>query len=143
MTRAVVTILFIVIVIGYAVSRFQGGDQLAAAAITPDFPAETHQQIVADAINDVSLANMRWRKAGFGVVAYVTATIKNNHSTSVHDIELTCDFYGPSGTVINENSATVYETIPAYKTKTLHEVSLGFIDQQVTNAGCRIGDLKF
>ena len=66
------------------------------------------------------------------------------HNTTEHafkDFEITCDHSAPSGTVIDHNTRTIYELIPAKGTRSFRNFNMGFINSQAHQSSCRITDL--
>lgn len=66
------------------------------------------------------------------------------HNTTDHafkDFEITCDHSGPSGTVMDHNTRTIYELVPAKSAKSIRNFNMGFINSQATRSSCRITDL--
>lgn len=87
----------------------------------------------------VSVEGLTWRKGGFGSVAVASFTLKNkSRHLPVRDIVLTCAFYGPSGTELSSKTQTIYERIEPGKSKRIKELSVSFINQQASNAGCEV-----
>jgi len=46
-----------------------------------------------------------------------------------------------SGTVIDSNTRTIYETVEPKSTKIVKEMNMGFINSQASKSGCEISDL--
>jgi hypothetical protein len=80
----------------------------APTTIVPDLPSQ-----------HLTLAKSSWRKGGFDSVAFGTFSVKNDNTVPVKDIEIACDFFGKSGTRINSGSATIFDTAPPKKDKSL------------------------
>jgi hypothetical protein len=53
----------------------------------------------------------KWRKEGFGNVMEADFTLQNRATVAVKDIEIRCEHYAPSGTKIDRNTRTIYETL--------------------------------
>jgi hypothetical protein len=88
--------------------------------------------------DSISVTKTNWVKGGFGSIALLHLTLKNSSTRAVRDVNLNCYFYGPSGSEISHTNVTVYETIPAGKSKTSKELNLGFIDTQVQTGSCHV-----
>lgn len=86
---------------------------------------------------DVAL-DFNWRKGGFGAVAVVSFTFKNNSTARVWDIQVSCAFYAKSGTRLGSRTMTIYETVEPGKSKRVKDLSFSFVDQQAANGGCEI-----
>lgn len=131
--KVLLWIVAIFVLLVAAGNIYKGANSSTAVAlgssptVIPDLPSQ-----------HLTLAKSSWRKGGFNSVAFGTFAVKNDNAVPVKDIEIACDFFGKSGTRINSGDATIYDTAPPKKTKTFPEVSLGFIDQQVTSMSCDI-----
>ncbi len=93
------------------------------------------------AVSNIELKNLRWSKEGFGNVMQLSVTLINKGQRDVKDIELNCEHFSNSGTRIDSNKRIVYEIVPAGKSKTIKEFSMGFIHNQATKTFCHISDL--
>lgn len=91
-------------------------------------------------LRDVKL-DFRWHKGGFGSVMLADFTVKNPTQYSFKDFEVKCTHTGPSGTVIDSNTRTIYEIVRAGSTKHINEQDMGFIHSQATKSYCEITDL--
>ncbi len=85
--------------------------------------------------------DFKWAKEGFGTVMIADFTITNPTSYTVKDLEVTCTHYANSGTEIDSNSRTIYETVPAKGKKVVRNFSMGFIHSQAARSSCKITDL--
>ena len=95
--------------------------------------------IVPPRLSDkVAVNKMSWTKGGFGAVALVSLTLKNNNEVAVQDIGVTCHFTGESGTEINSSDKTLYVSIAPGKARTEKTVNFGFIDPQAASAWCEV-----
>jgi hypothetical protein len=106
----------------------------ASAAPSPPKPPPAWKQ--------VTLAKYDVRKDGFGTVAIGDFTLQNDNSFAVKDVLLACTFYGASGTGLTERTVTIYETIPAKKSKRSKNINVGFIHQQAQTTSCRVVDVS-
>lgn len=106
------------------------------SAPTPAAP-DPHLQALAA----VKLEHFQWEKGGFENIMIIHGTLQNTGTLPVRDIEITCDSYGNSGTVIDHNKRTLYETIPAGKAKRIKAFNMGFQHTQATRASCTVTNL--
>lgn len=83
----------------------------------------------------------RWHTIGDGLLMKLDATITNNGSYSVKDIEIHCNDIAKSGTKIDSNTRTLYEIIKSGQTKRLNGFDMGFIHSQAASAACNISRL--
>jgi hypothetical protein len=91
-----------------------------------------------DRLHTVKIAKWSGRKGGFGSTMIATFTLQNTNSFDVKDIEITCEQFGNSGTLIDRNVRTVYEIIKANGTKTVRDFNMGFVHAQATKSSCSI-----
>jgi len=82
-----------------------------------------------------------WSKEGFGNIMEANFTIQNDGPTAIKDIEITCVHSAPSGTVIDRNTRTIYDTVGAKSARLFPKVSIGS-SSQVKPASCTIVDFK-
>ena len=92
------------------------------------------------ALNNTDL-NFTWN-SDFNVMTG-TFTITNKNDFEIKDIEIKCYHYAPSGTLIDSNTRTVYEKIPAKGKKTLKDFNMGFIHSQANKSGCIVENIVF
>jgi hypothetical protein len=97
----------------------------------PPSPSET-------ALQNVELVTFSWYKGGFDSIMMGTFVIKNNNDFAVKDITIKCTHSGKSGTEIDSNSRTIYETIKAKKKRTFRNFNMGFIHSQAASSQCQI-----
>jgi RNA polymerase subunit RPABC4/transcription elongation factor Spt4 len=119
------------------VYRSQTGESLgshsSAAPQAPD-PYKT-------ALENLDLKNLTWHKTGFDSVMEISVTLVNKGKQNVKDIELTCDHYSNSGTKIDSNRKTIFEMVPAGKSKAIRDFNMGFIHSQAAKTGCAVTHL--
>jgi hypothetical protein len=96
--------------------------------------AENHRKM------SVKISTFRWRKDGFGNIMIADFTIKNDNDLPVKDFEIVCKHFAHSGTEIDSNTRTLYETVPAHGTRTFREINMGFINSQTAQSGCHTED---
>lgn len=85
-----------------------------------------------------SLTEYTWSKSAGGSLMKADFTIRNGGSVDIKDIEIVCEHQGPSGTRIDSNTRTIYEIVPAGKTRTFKSFDMGFIHSQAVSSSCRI-----
>lgn len=83
-----------------------------------------------------------WHRGGFDSVMLANFAVRNDGPTAAKDLEITCTHSANSGTVIDSNTRTVYEIVPAHGTKRMREFSMGLIHSQAAVSNCRIVDFK-
>lgn len=83
-----------------------------------------------------------WEKGGFDRVMIGTFKIKSDLLFDVRDIEIVCVTVGNSGTRLSKASQTIYDVVPAKKTKTFPKINMGFINSQSTRSSCEIASVR-
>ncbi len=115
----------------------QRGSSLSASSSTYQPPPESPK---AAALRNVSI-DFKWSKGGFGSIMMADFTITNQSKYTVKDLDVTCTHYANSGTKIDSNSRTIYETVPANGKKTIRDFNMGFIHSQAVRSSCEVTDL--
>ena len=90
----------------------------------------------------MAITDITWKRSAGGSLAEMTLKISNDNDYPVKDMEIACQFSGPSGTVIKRKSAHIYEVIAAGKSRTFRRIEFGFIDKQVNGAVCDLADAR-
>jgi hypothetical protein len=112
-----------------------------STAIAPAVAPVSHLSPHETALQSTTLAKYRGRKDELGMVLYETFTVRNGGSTAVKDLKIKCENEAPSGTALDSNTRTVYEIVPAHKSRTFSNFNMGFINPRTTKSGCAIEDL--
>jgi hypothetical protein len=134
---AILGILIIAVIVQNGSSPSSTGTATADSKIAAPAPADPHLA----ALQNTKLEKFSWYKDGFGSVMIANFTIRNDGDVAVKDIEIQCVHSAPSGTVIDQNTRTIYDLIPAHKTRTFRNFNMGFIDSQASRSNCQIEDL--
>jgi len=69
-------------------------------------------------------------------------TIQNPTQYMIKDMEITCTHFAKSGTEIDSNTRTIYDTVPAKGKKVIKNFTMGFIHIQASSSSCKIADLE-
>ena len=85
--------------------------------------------------------DFNWSKGGFGSIMEADFTIQNPSNYTIKDIEVTCTHFANSGTEIDSNTRTIYESVPAKGKKVIKNFNMGFIHSQAKKTSCEIEDL--
>ena len=117
--------------VGSPSSQSAGSAQPAAARIDPK----------EQALTSVKLEKYEWKKGGFDSIMMLTATIKNEGTRDVKDIEIKCKHASNSGTKIDSNTKVIFEIVKAGKSLRIKDFSMGFIHSQAASTSCEITDL--
>jgi len=128
------TWIVLIIAVGWIFGQIASSNSpVNSSGVSTLSPTET-------AINNIKL-DFSWGKEGFGNVMIANFTIHNNGSQDVKDIKIKCTHSAASGTVIDENTQTIYELFKAKSKKTIRNFNMGFIHSQASKSGCEIVDL--
>lgn len=100
------------------------------------------ERIRANPVEGVEVVNMNWRKDGFGSVMMLDITLRNDSGVVLRDFVINCEHSGPSGTIMDRNSRTLYETLAAGERRRFRNVNMGFILSQATASSCRVDGAK-
>jgi len=93
------------------------------------------------ALGGMELADIAWKKDGFGNVMVMSATIRNNGSSPVKDVAIKCDHSSNSGTQIDSNSKVIYEVVAAGQSIKVRDFNMGFVHSQAASTNCKITDV--
>ena len=93
------------------------------------------------ALSQVKLS-YKWRKAGFDNVMEADFVVKNDSNYTIKDFEIKCVHFAKSGTEIDSNTRTIYDTVKAHSTKKFPNFNMGFIHSQAASSSCGIIDLS-
>lgn len=94
-----------------------------------------------EALRDLKL-DFEWGTGGFGSVMLVDFKFTNNGKYAVKDIEIVCKSAANSGTFIDKNKKTIYESVKPGETKKVNRFNMGFLNSQATSTACLVDDLK-
>jgi hypothetical protein len=111
--------------------------EAARARIEKHNEAEKQRQeqiASANAATDLELVRHAWETSGFGAVAIHRVKIRNKSRVVAYsDITYSAVYSAASGTLIDRNTGTIYETVLPGRTRTF-EVNAGFVNSQVKRA---------
>ena len=110
-----------------------------AGAATSD-PSPTAADIKEMLIRDTKL-DFAWSKGGFDSIMMADFTVHNSSQYRFKDVEIKCDNYAPSGTVVDSNTRTMFEMFEPHSTKKIKQMNMGFIHSQAARSGCQITNL--
>ena len=113
-------------------ARKEAGEAMAAA--------EEARRARADAKEQFVLKSFAGTKGDFGTLT-VTFTFDNRSDFDVRDVEVRCDHAAPSGTRIDSNTRTIYETFKAKSLRVIKDFNMGFVHSQAARTGCYIRNL--
>jgi hypothetical protein len=114
----------------------------AAPKISPAVEAKIRAELAREElVNNVTLTKTAWKKGGFGTVMVATFKFHNANDVAVKDIEVTCNQFGPSGTLISTTARTIYRALPPKTDTSIQDFSMGFIHTQSATAGCKVTNI--
>lgn len=87
---------------------------------------------------DINLQLIRANKTGFGNVLEATFSISNRNRYPVKDLTVTCHHAANSGSVIDSNTRTIYELIPANGSTYVNDFNMGFVNTQSVRTLCEV-----
>ena len=117
-------------------SKTQGGSSSSSSAVaTPQLSPKE------EALRDLEL-KFEWGKGGFGSIMMVDFTFTNKGKYAVKDIKVECRSAANSGTFIDKNKKTIYESVQPGETKRIDHFNMGFLNSQATSTACLVDDLK-
>ena len=90
----------------------------------------------------LKLDRFSWRKGGFGSVMIMEITVRNVSPVTLKDFTVTCDDFSPSGTRIDTNTNTIYQSVKSGASRTIREVNMGFVHSQAHSTSCRISNAQ-
>jgi hypothetical protein len=138
-----VVVTFLLLICAGNLSIAVGGGatrSFASVANSPiDYPVATPDP-KETLLRDVKL-DFKWRTDGFGNIMIADFTLKNPTQYRFKDFEIKCTHYAPSGTAIDSNTRTIYQTVEPNSKKVIMEMNMGFINSQASRSGCKISDL--
>jgi hypothetical protein len=82
--------------------------------------------------------NLSWQKEGFGMIMEARFSVHNDNPMAVRDIEITCSSSGPSGSIIDTNSRTVFEVVRGRSYVDVEKMNMGFIRSEAVETKCRV-----
>lgn len=117
----------------YGLFGYDGSDD-GAGSSSSSAKTPSARQIVRE---NLSL-EYKWAKAGFGSVMDADFIITNNSSYDIKDIVIKCVHFAKSGTEIDSNKKTIYDSFPANNKKIIKKFNMGFIHSQAVKSDCSI-----
>lgn len=109
---------------------------LAAAQVEPKPEKLSRSQMLAN----FRIRALSWHKDGFGTVMMASFVVHNDNPMPVRDIEITCGSSGPSGSLIDKNTRTVYEAVRGRSFLQVDKMNMGFIRSEATATKCVVTD---
>lgn len=100
------------------------------------------KSLISRAIADLKLEKVSWHKGGFDNVLIASFTLRNTGQMKISDVQITCTSYGPSGTAIDTNTRTIFESFPPGKPRRIREFNMGLQHSQASSVSCVVTDLN-
>lgn len=141
--------IFLLIILGFLFENSENAQKSNSTAtsnsqesnITTALPQHDIETPREKALRAVKL-NYKWSKGGFDNIMMADFTIINPSEYTIKDITITCQHYAKSGTMIDSNTRTIYDIVPAKGKKVFKNFNMGFIHSQVYSSACECVDLK-
>lgn len=95
-----------------------------------------------DITNQIQIVKMSWTRGYAGRVE-ITGTFSNNSARRLKDIELSCGFYGDSGTVIDSKKVTVYQLALSRQPVDFKKLFIGYAPDQSKSMKCVVSWFLF
>ena len=89
-------------------------------------------------MTNITITRYGWRTEGVGNLMMAEFALRNENEFDVKDIEITCIRRADSGTVIDENTRTVYEIVKESSVKTVSNLNMGSIHSDSAQPSCAI-----
>jgi len=125
----------IVVVLGINGPGAPATAPVAAAGVVEPKPENlSRSQILAN----FRISAISWHKEAFGSVMVASFRLHNDNPMPLKDIEVTCASSGPSGSIIDKNTRTVYEVIRQRSLLEVDKLNMGFIRTETTDTKCRV-----
>jgi hypothetical protein len=93
---------------------------------------------MSSAADAVQITNYSWDRSGFDTIMMLNFSVRNDHDYAVKDIVIRCTHRAKSGTMIDENTRTLYQQIPAHGSVSQYNFNMGFIHSQVDRSTCKV-----
>jgi hypothetical protein len=129
-------ILLVLFLIGLVAGECGKGSSSSGSSPTPSAPLSPSREDVAT--QNVELVDFSWKTGGFDNIMMATFVVRNNNDFAVKDITIRCNHSAKSGTEIDSNTKTIYETIAPKKKRTFRDFNMRFIHSQAASSRCQI-----
>jgi len=114
----------------------QTKEATAKAAYAPSQRPPTKREMV----EQFRIRSLSWEKSGFGTVMIANFTIHNDNTIPVKDVKVQCSSWGPSGSIIDSNAQTIYESIRGRSYLDVTKLNMGFIRSEAVDTKCKVVD---
>ncbi len=130
----ILLVLFLIGLVASECGKFSTGGAISSSTLsTPPPPSRDDT-----ATQNVELVDFSWKTGGFDNIMLATFVVRNNNDFAVKDITIRCNHSAKSGTEIDSNTKTIYETIDPKKKRTFRDFNMGFIHSQASKSRCQI-----
>jgi hypothetical protein len=106
-----------------------------------DTPSMNSSLVKETLLQNVHLVNFSWSTGGFENIMMANFLIRNNNDFAIKDITVKCVHAGKSGTTIDSNTRTIYDSINAKSSKTFRDFNMGFIHSQAATSQCSLSSV--
>jgi hypothetical protein len=87
----------------------------------------------------LKLEHFAW-SAALGRIADVKFVLNNKSGYDVKDVEIECSFYGNSGTLLDNQTKTVFDIFKSKRRKKVPRLNMGIVDAQSRTCNCYVKD---
>tara|TARA_R110001599_G_scaffold33832_3_gene108814 strand:- start:7435 stop:7977 length:543 start_codon:yes stop_codon:yes gene_type:complete len=133
-------VLGILVWVYFIVTDDSGGTSAGSTTAGTSAPSRADRERIA--IQNLKL-DYTWEKYANDALMRANFTFTNGNDFPIKDIEVRCNHVAKSGTKIDSNTRTIYETIGPGETKQFKNFEMGFIHDQVDKTGCAVKSLAF
>jgi hypothetical protein len=110
--------------------------------------AETDGTTAIDRLQGVTLSDWNWRAEGYIAILFGSFAVQNNNAFDVKDVEITCNLFGNTGTVVDRNVRMIDDVIKAKSSRTFENFNMGFVHYRgnfsapvpITSSNCEISN---
>jgi hypothetical protein len=92
----------------------------------------------SDILANFKIRSLSWRKESLGTIMMASFFLHNSNPMPLKDVEVTCSSSGPSGSIIDTNSRTVYDVVGQRSFLQVDNMNMGFIRSQAVETKCRV-----
>jgi len=137
-TIALGSVASFVLMVGIVIARGVPASPTQAAASTIDVEPKPASLSRSDMLANFRIRGLTWEKDGFGTVMTASFFLHNDNPMAMKDVEVTCSSSGPSGSIIDTNSRTVFEVVRQRSFLQIDKINMGFIRSEAVQTKCRV-----
>jgi hypothetical protein len=116
--------------------------QAVAAATSLNVEPKPEDLSRSDILANFKIRSFSWKKESFGTIMMATFLLRNYNPMPMKDIEVTCSSSGPSGSIIDTNSRTIFDVVQQKSYLQVDNLNMGFIRSEAVDTTCRVTGFK-